>query len=283
MTLAASESSATIPFDVYGNTDRLDSPILEVIASRLEARYARPEFQQMMIEYVETMQIDQAETVLDLGCGTGVAARYIAGLHNFTGQVTAIDISDHLLESGLRLAAEQGIHDRIDFRQGDSRRLDLPDNSFDAVVAHTLISHVDDLEAALTEMARVAKPGAYIGIFDGDYASLTFSNPDPHQGKAYDELLISGLITHPRVMRRLPELLGKVDLDLVQHFGYVVSDVGRADFWTPALESFRKLLPASGVMTAAEADRWTEDRFEESDRGVFFGSSNFYAFVARKA
>jgi len=148
MSLSETAPSTTTFFDVYGNTDQLDEPILEVMATRLEARYARPEFQRMMVEYLELMRIDQADTVLDVGCGTGVAARYIAGRPNFTGRVTAVDISDHLLENGRRLAQEQGIDSYIDFRQGDSRRLNLPDNSFDAVVAHTLISHVDDLEAS---------------------------------------------------------------------------------------------------------------------------------------
>lgn len=283
MTEVATEPQPTTPFDVYANTDQLESSTLDVIATRLEARYARPEFQQMMVEYLEAMLIDQAETVLDLGCGTGVAARYITGLPTFNGRVTAVDLSDELLVTGRRLAAAEGCHQRIDFRQGDSRRLDLPDNAFDAVVAHTLISHVDDLDAVLTEIARVARPGALIGIFDGDYSSLTFSHPDPTQGKAYDELLIGGLITQPRVMRQLPELLVRAGLDHVAHFGYVVTDVGRADFWAPALDSFRRLLPASGVMSASDAEQWVEARYAESARGVFFGSSNYYAFVARKA
>ncbi|MCB0124765.1 MAG: methyltransferase domain-containing protein, partial [Caldilineaceae bacterium] len=229
------------------------------------------------------MQIDQAQSVLDLGCGTGVAARTIAARPNFTGKITAVVLSDHLVASARQLAAREGVADQIDFRVGDSRSLDLPDDSFDAVVAHTLVSHVDQLAETLHEIARVVRPGGFVGIFDGDYASLTFSHPDAQQGQRYDELIISAVITQPRAMRRMPHLLAAAGLDLTVHFAYVVTDIGRADYWTPALESFRKILPAAGVMSVTEAGAWVDARFEESTRNSFFGSSNYYGYVARKA
>ena len=61
----------------------------------------------------------------------------------------------------------------------------------------------------LAETARIARPGASIGIFDGDYASLTFGNPDPDQGKRDDEALIAAIVTNPRVMRQMPVSLVK--------------------------------------------------------------------------
>ncbi len=269
-------------FDVYGKTDQLDTPILETMVTRLEARGGQAEFQQMMGDYLEAMQIDQAQSVLDLGCGTGVAARTIAARPGFTGRITAVDISDYLVASAHQLATQEGVADQIDFRVGDSRSLDLFDDSFDAVVAHTLVSHVDQLLETLHEIARVVRPGGYVGIFDGDYASLTFSHPDPQQGQRYDELIISAVITQPRAMRRMPDLLAAAGLDLTAHFPYVVTDIGRADYWTPALESFRKILPAAGAMTTTEAGAWVDARFDESTRNVFFGSSNYYSYVARK-
>ena len=64
-------------FDVYGATDKLSDTILEVVATRLEARGKFQSFQKMMKEYLDAMNIDTAKTVLDLGCGTGVATRGI--------------------------------------------------------------------------------------------------------------------------------------------------------------------------------------------------------------
>ena len=203
-------------FDVYGVTDTLSEPILDVIATRLEARGRHPAFQRMLAEYLEAMAIDQAATVLDLGCGTGVAARAIAARPAFTGTVLGIDLSPHLVAGAEELAAAEGLGDRVRFRVGDMRSLDLPDGGFDAVVAHTLISHVDDPRGVLAEARRVVKPGGLIGIFDGDYASLTFGQPDPDRGKTDDEAIQQAIITNPRVMRQMPGLLREAGLALVQ-------------------------------------------------------------------
>ena len=46
----------------------------------------------------------------------------------------------------------------MEFRAGDSRKLDLADGAFDAVVAHTLLSHVDDPLAVVKEAARLVGP-----------------------------------------------------------------------------------------------------------------------------
>jgi ubiquinone/menaquinone biosynthesis C-methylase UbiE len=50
-----------------------------------------------------------------------------------------------------RLATEEGVGDRVEFRAGDTRSLDVPADTFDAVIAHTLVSHVDDPLAVIKE------------------------------------------------------------------------------------------------------------------------------------
>ena len=97
-----------------------------------------------------------------------------------------------------------------------------------------------------------------MGIFDGDYASLTFSHADPAKGQVYDQALINAVVTSPRVMRQMPRLLREAGLELVVSLPYVLAEIGRADFWVSAhFESLiRKLLPTTGLMTEAEANTW---------------------------
>ncbi len=270
------------PFDVYGNTQTLDEPILDVVATRLESRGKHPTFQRMLHEYLEFMNIDEVQSVLDLGCGTGFAAREIARRPQFKGKVVGIDISPQLTELASKFADEERVSSRVEFRVGDSRSLDLENDSFDVVIAHTLISHLPDPNALIEEMIRLAKPGGLVAIYDGDYASLTYSNPDAQQGKAIDELIVSSIVTQPRILRQLPLFLTVAGLEILKAFAYVVSDIGKADFWAPSVESMRKLLPAAKTMTAEEADTWVNERNQESENGTFFASSNYYSYVARK-
>ncbi len=270
------------PSDPYAVTDKLDSSLLQVIVTRLETRGKHPIFDGMLRDYLDAMQIDAAKTVLDIGCGTGVAARAIARRPGFSGRVLGIDLSEALARAASQLAADEGLDDRTEFRAGDSRKLELADGAFDALVAHTLLSHVDDPLVAIREAARLVRPGGMIGIFDGDYASMTFGHADPAKGKAYDDAVVAGVVTSPRVMRQMPRLLQAAGLQLVATFPYIVAEVGKADFWAPAIESFRRLLPKSGVMTDQEADAWAEGLRIDSEDGVFFGASNYYGYVVRR-
>ncbi len=204
--------------DPYRVTDTLDDAVLDTIVTRLEVRGRHPVFVRMMDEYLDAMGIDDAKAVIDLGCGTGLASRHIARRPGFSGHITGIDQSPFLIGAANRFADDENLAGHIDFRIGDTQRLDLGAGEFDAVVAHTLISHVEHPAAVLAEIVRIAKPGSSIGIFDGDYASLTFGHPDPDQGKRDDEALIAAIVTNPRVMRQMPVLVHEAGLELVASF-----------------------------------------------------------------
>lgn len=268
--------------DVYRITDQLDDDTLDVLETRLEARGRHPRFLHMMGEYLDAMDIDAAGTVLDVGCGTGVVARTIARRPAFRGRITGIDMSPRLVDAAARFAAREGLASRVEFRAGDSQSLQLADGSFDAVIAHTLISHVDSPAAVLAELARVVKPGGTVAVFDGDYASITFATDDPARGQAMDEAIIAAIVTNPRVMRDMPGLLPQAGLELTTSFAYVLAEVGQVDFWKPGILSFTKLMPKAGAATEAEASAWAAEVLARSDRGVFFGSCNFYGYLARR-
>ncbi len=268
--------------DPFARTDTLAPEVLDAIAARFETRGRHALFSKMLAEYLDAMHLGPRAAVLDLGCGTGLAARAIARQPGFAGTVHGIDLSPRLVAIAAGLAGDDGLADRTYFEVGNARHVAFAEGTFDAVVAHTLVSHVDDPPAVLREAARVVKPGGVIGIFDGDYGSLTFDHRDPDRVKAYDEALVAAVVTNPRVMRQMPRLLRQAGLDLVASFSYVLSEAGRADFWLSGVEAYRRLLPRSGRMTEAEADGWAAALRADSDAGVFFGSCTYYAYVARR-
>lgn len=83
-------------------------------------------------------------------------------------------------------------------------------------------------------------------------------------------------------MRQMPRLLKHANLELVASRPYVLTEIGQADFWVPAVRSFERHLPASGALTKAKAKELVDTLLEDSEQGIFFGSSNFYSHVAKR-
>ena len=100
--------------------------------------------------------------VLDMGTGGGHVA-YALAPH--VAEVVAYDLTAEMLSVVARAAAERGFSN-IATQQGRAERLPFPDASFDMVVSRYSAHHWGDFDAGLREAARVAKPGATVGIVD---------------------------------------------------------------------------------------------------------------------
>ena len=268
--------------DVYGRTHQLDHATVEAIATRLEARRGSERYMAMLHGYLDDLDLTAAGEVLALACGTGVEVRALVGRPGFGGRVTALDISPDLVAKGRALAADEGWAERVSWQVGDAQALDFPDRTFDLVLAHTLVSHVPRPDRVVAEAARVVRPGGRVAVFDGDYATLTFGTDDPEVGRRMDERIIAGVIANPRVMRGMPRLLRRVGLELTSSRSWVLTEIGRADFFLGSLQSFSVLLAKAGVATAAEVEAFVADQTKASEDGVFFGGANYYAMVARR-
>ena len=72
-----------------------------------------------------------ADKVLDLGCGIGGPARYLATM--FGCSVTGVDLSPSFVEAAEYLTARCGLADRVAFKVGDALHLPFDDGAFDAV------------------------------------------------------------------------------------------------------------------------------------------------------
>jgi ubiquinone/menaquinone biosynthesis C-methylase UbiE len=106
--------------------------------------------------------LEEAQEVLDVGCGIGVGPAYIA--RQFNCQVMAVDISEKMLSWARQRARREGVADRIAFRKADVCELPFEDDRFDAVIVESVLAFVEDKETAIRELIRVTKPGGYVGL-----------------------------------------------------------------------------------------------------------------------
>jgi ubiquinone/menaquinone biosynthesis C-methylase UbiE len=89
--------------------------------------------------------------VLECGCGTGLI---LDRVKEFARRAAGIDLSPGMLE----LAKARG----LDVREGSVTQLPFEDASFDVTCSFKVLAHVPDIGKALSEMARVTRPGGVI-------------------------------------------------------------------------------------------------------------------------
>lgn len=106
-----------------------------------------------------------ADYILDEATGTGDLAIKLARRVDPLS-ITAVDLSDRMLERGRRKVAEADLAEIIKFYNADCLRLPLPSDSYDAVTIAYGLRNFEDIGAGLAEMLRVLKPGGLAVILE---------------------------------------------------------------------------------------------------------------------
>lgn len=268
--------------DPYRFLNELEEATVQSLINRLESRGKEPTFAKLLDAYLDKLPLAPSVHVLDLGCGTGVAARTLARRKGFSGQVTGVDHGPVFVAAARRLAAEEGVSDKVKFQVGDAHALDYSDGSFDAVILHTLISHVSEPLTVLKEAARVVRPGGTVAIFDGDYSSLTYAYPDPELGELMDGGLVAAVFNNPRVMPSLPRWLRQVGLELAETLPHVYAEIGTGGYFKSFAETYAPLVSRAGLVSKEKVDIWLTEQRRAMEEGTFFAACNYYAYLARR-
>jgi SAM-dependent methyltransferase len=153
--------------------------------------------------------------VLSVGCGPGVILRAVTNLDSSI-RATGIDVS----ELRLQQAQEKNRgNSRVQFVCGDAQSMDFPSGSFDLVYCRMLLQYLKEKERAVSEMARVCKPGGTVLLQDLDGQLLWHYPDDPEVQRTLEKVVTALAATgfDPFVGRKL--------FWLAQHAGLTNIDV----------------------------------------------------------
>ena len=103
--------------------------------------------------------------ILDIATGTGdFALQACQQLPEV--QITAVDISEGMMQVGRQKVKEKGLQQHIQFEREDCTALSYPDNTFDAITTAFGIRNFASLDKGLEEMCRVLRPGGQLCILE---------------------------------------------------------------------------------------------------------------------
>jgi ubiquinone/menaquinone biosynthesis C-methylase UbiE len=131
------------------------------VAVTWDDRFKTQELTPFLSQLVPTFQLEQGQTVLDVGTGTGILIPFLLKAVGSTGHVTAVDFAEKMVEvCNLKYAGLSNVN--ITVQQVE--KLGFPSESFDAVTCFGLFPHLEHKEEALRQMNRVLKPGGKLII-----------------------------------------------------------------------------------------------------------------------
>jgi ubiquinone/menaquinone biosynthesis C-methylase UbiE len=103
-------------------------------------------------------------SVLDVGCGIGGPARFLA--ESCGCQVTGVDLSEPFIEAARYLTQRTGQTGHVSFRAASALALPFAEASFDAVLLQHVAMNILDRGLLYGEIRRVLKPGGRFATFD---------------------------------------------------------------------------------------------------------------------
>ena len=238
----------------------------------------RPFWQGLKARTIDLLELAEGAHALDVGCGTGEDVQALARAVGPSGRAVGVDRSATMVAEAQTRAAAAGA--RAEFLQGDAHALEFPDASFDGCRAERVLQHLRDPRGAVAELARVARPGAWIVAAEPDHETSVVDVPD----RGLTRRLINyrgDQIRNPWMGRQLPRLFREAGLREVEVFPMTLTHVD--DFSRVAPDAWpNKLVDAAvaaGAATREEGDRWLALVEETSRAGGLFSALTI--FVAR--
>ena len=129
-------------------------------------------------DFLGQLDLTSEKQVLDVGCGLGGAARFVAS--HYGCQVTGIDLTPEFIETGKVVCGWVGLNSRVSLHQGSALAMPFPNHAFDRAYMLHVGMNIDDKVKLCSEVTRVLRSNSLFGIYDvmrvGD-GELTYPVP----------------------------------------------------------------------------------------------------------
>ena len=274
--LAASQWEPLLPrLTARYCTIRLGGPWLGSVAS-LEARGHSPGYLGIVGRLIEVVQLQPGETILDVGCGSGVLDRWLAHRTKGENRIVAVDIHRELLREAIALAQQEGLARLIEFQAGNAEALPFANDTFDVTISATVMELLD-ADRMLHELIRVTRPGGRVAVIVRAVDMSSCVNvPLRAELKARVEALPNGVAgEHGCADASLYQRFRAAGLDAVHMLPQLAAEAE-----TTRLHAVQQRILSN--LSADEAEEWRGTVNQAEAAGTFFIALPYHCAVGTK-
>ena len=255
----------------------MTGPALGMVAS-LEGRGHTPGYLSAVGRLLDEAAIQPGESVLEVGCGTGVLCRWFAREKASNNPVTGMDVNAFFLREATEIAKREGLEEIVSFREGSAESLPFNNNSFDVVFSSTVIQRVN-ADLMLPEMVRVTKPGGRVAVLGHAHDMNRWVNL-PLRSE------LKTRIESPPWVEDRGHPMGCDDSSLYRRFsGVGLNELKMFPFISTFSDRMRLQFLQGGILptlTPGEAEEWRAAVEQAEADGTFFISTPFHCAVGTK-
>lgn len=226
------------------------------------------------------LNLQQGELVLEIGSGNGLMAREMALSVGAKGRVTGADISATMVAMAREHCADlRNAH----FVEADAIALPFPDSTFDVVTITQCLCLVAEIDTAVSEIARVLRPGGRAVILETDWDTLVWNCTNPLlMTKVMD--LYKGVYVDARLPRRLGKLLKIAGMEVTgsDQFAMLNWRYDRDTYSGHQISFVKELMAGSDAVTRAELSDWEQGIMATAEADEYFFSLNRYILISTR-
>lgn len=158
------------------------------------------------VELADRLPLKAGQHIVDIGCGLGGPARYLA--KRFQCNVSGVDITEPFVEAANKLTALLRMERQVKIEHGDGQHLPYADSTFDGAFTQHVTMNVADRPAFFAQAYRVLKPSAFFALTEHGLGE----KGDPHYPVPWSMDGSGAYLVTPSETRALLQQAGFVDI-----------------------------------------------------------------------